>query len=47
MNNIIIDNEFQVVIPPIRVEEYASLEASIIENGFDSAYPIIIGINNH
>jgi hypothetical protein len=42
MNDFIIDKEFQALIPPLKADEYALLEASIVENKFDPAYPIIL-----
>ena len=42
IDDIIIDQEFQALIPPLKAEEYASLESSIVDNGFDPAYPIIL-----
>jgi len=41
-DDITIDKEFQDLIPPLSPEEFASLEASIVENKFDPAYPIIL-----
>lgn len=41
-DDIIIDEEFQALIPPLKADEYALLEASIVNNKFDPAYPIIL-----
>jgi hypothetical protein len=42
MDDIIIDKEFQALIPPLKADEYALLEASIVDKGFDQAYPVIL-----
>lgn len=42
MNDITIDKEFQALIPPLKADEYALLEASIVDNKFDPAYPLIL-----
>lgn len=37
-----IDPEFRDLIPPLMAAEYQGLESSIVENGFNPAFPIII-----
>jgi hypothetical protein len=40
--DLIIDSEFRDLIPPLMVGEYRGLESSIVENGFNPAFPIIV-----
>jgi Predicted transcriptional regulators len=37
-----IDSEFRALIPPLSQEEINGLESSIVENGYNSAFPIIV-----
>ena len=39
---IIIDSEFKNLIPPMKPEEFQGLKESIMNNGYDILYPIVI-----
>ena len=39
---IIIDSEFKNLIPPMKPEEFKGLKESIMNNGYDILYPIVI-----
>lgn len=39
---LIIDSEFKNLIPPMKSEEFQGLKESIVNNGYDILYPIVI-----
>jgi len=39
---LIIDSEFENLIPPMKPEEFKGLKESIVKNGYDILYPIVI-----
>ena len=39
---LIIDSEFRNLIPPMKPEEFQGLKESIVNNGYDILYPIVI-----
>ncbi len=39
---LIIDSEFKNLIPPMKPEEFQGLKESIVNNGYDILYPIVI-----
>lgn len=42
---LIIDSEFKNLIPPMKPEEFQGLKESIVNNGYDILYPIVIWNN--
>ena len=40
--DILVEDSFKSLVPPQRTEEHQLLEESILKNGFDPAYPIIV-----
>ncbi len=42
---LIIDSEFKNLIPPMKPEEFQGLKESIVSNGYDILYPIVIWNN--
>ncbi len=42
---LIIDSEFKNLIPPMKPEEFQGLKESIVNNGYDISYPIVIWDN--
>lgn len=42
---LIIDSEFKNLIPPMKLEEFQGLKESIVNNGYDILYPIVIWNN--
>lgn len=42
---LIVDSEFENLIPPMKPEEFQGLKESILNNGYDILYPIVIWNN--